>query len=382
MRCSITLLVLVVMAALSKTTRAEEQPFSLDENLATMQEVGPKGEGHPQAIRAWRQIAAAPVDQLPRILAAMNDENPLAANWIRSAVETIAERTLTSGSRLPLDELERYLENKEYSPRSRLLAFELIGRVDPTAQQRLIPQLMSDPSLELRRKAVADQLRKAKAAQEQGKQDAAVAFYTSSLDAARDLDQIQAAAEELRELGQEVNLPEHFGFIMDWYLIGPFDNTKMSGFDVAYPPEETIDLSASFQGKAGRVSWQKHVTEDEYGMVDLNKAIGKHMGAAAYAVAFYESEKEQPIELRLGCINANKIWLNGSLLTANHVYHAGRSIDQYVGKGRLKQGPNTILLKICQNEQTEDWAQDWAFQLRVCDHVGSAVLAIDRFQTR
>ena len=53
-------------------------------------------------------------------------------------------------------------------------------------------------------------------------------------------------------------------------------------------------------------------------------------------------------------------------------------MDQYAGAGELKQGKNVILLKICQNEQTEDWAQDWKFQLRVCDPTGRAVLATDR----
>ena len=41
-------------------------------------------------------------------------------------------------------------------------------------------------------------------------------------------------------------------------------------------------------------------------------------------------------------------------------------------------GTNVILLKICQNEQTESWAQDWEFQLRVCDGLGTAVLATNR----
>ena len=41
---------------------------------------------------------------------------------------------------------------------------------------------------------------------------------------------------------------------------------------------------------------------------------------------------------------------------------------EYIGKGR-----NTILLKVCQNEQADAWAQVWDFQLRVCDAVGGAV---------
>jgi hypothetical protein len=39
----------------------------------------------------------------------------------------------------------------------------------------------------------------------------------------------------------------------------------------------------------------------------------------------------------------------------------------------LTAGMNVILLKVCQNEQTEDWAQDWKFQLRVSDSSGAAV---------
>jgi hypothetical protein len=54
------------------------------------------------------------------------------------------------------------------------------------------------------------------------------------------------------------------------------------------------------------------------------------------------------------------------------------SLDQYRMRGQLKAGKNTILIKLCQNEQTEEWAQRWQFQLRVCDATGTAVLSADR----
>ena len=43
------------------------------------------------------------------------------------------------------------------------------------------------------------------------------------------------------------------------------------------------------------------------------------------------------------------------------------------GRGVLKQGRNEILVKICQNEQNDNWAQSWGFQLRICDALGGAV---------
>ncbi len=185
-------------------------------------------------------------------------------------------------------------------------------------------------------------------------------------------------AEALDKLGNPVDLAEHFGFILDWKLIGPFDSTGGTGFDKVYPPEESIDLSADYDGLAGEARWTEHHTDDEYGSVDLNKAIGKHMGAAGYAMAEFISDQERPADVRLGSGNAVKLWLNGQLLASADTYHTNEAIDQYVGHGTLKKGKNVILVKICQNEQTEDWAQDWKFQLRVCDALGQAILSTDR----
>jgi len=38
-----------------------------------------------------------------------------------------------------------------------------------------------------------------------------------------------------------------------------------------------------------------------------------------------------------------------------------------------KPGRNTILVKVCQNEQTEDWTKEWEFQLRVTDDLGTPI---------
>jgi hypothetical protein len=102
------------------------------------------------------------------------------------------------------------------------------------------------------------------------------------------------------------------------------------------------------------------------------------MGVVAYAATEYESPREQTVELRLGCINANKLWLNGKLIDEHEVYHANTRVDQYTQRVKLAKGRNLILIKVCQNEQTDAWAQNWQFQLRVCDATGTAILAANR----
>lgn len=369
---------------------AEE--VAVDSLTAKLRAVGPQGKGHAEAIAATRQLSKAEVDQLPEILAGMKGASKLSQNWFRAVVETVVQRARKSDAALPVADLEKFLADTKQAPRARRLAYELVAGVDDSAKQRLIPTFLDDPSLELRRDAVADALNRAAALEKDGKKDDAVATYRVAFQSSRDLDQIKTATEKLRKLEQKVAIPQHMGFVMRWSVIGPFDNTDKRGFDVAYPPEDEVDLTASYEGKVGKVSWRQHVTSDDYGMVDLNviydrpkdgdkyKLTDEHKGAIAYAYSEFVSGSERDIELRMGCVTANKIWLNGEFLTANNVYHSNTAVDQYVATGTLKKGKNTILVKVCQNEMEQDWAQRWQFQLRVCDEIGTAVLSEDRPQ--
>lgn len=341
--------------------------------------VGPQGKGHRDATAAWRKLAQAEVEQIPEILAGVEAKNVLATNWIRAAVESIVDRSKRAGTAFPRAALEKFISETGHAPRARRLAYELILDSDPLAEERLAAGLLDDPSIELRRDAINVAWRAATKMEEGGDTAGALSAYRNVLRNARDVDQVKQAAEKLRALKDSVDLPSHFGFIMDWQLVGPFDNRNKSGFDKAYPPEGGVDLKATYDGQDEKVvGWISHRTADDFGIVDLNKALDKHKGAVVYAYHEFEAERPQTVDLRIGSTNANKIWLNGALLTSNHVYHAGRDVDQYVAQGKLKAGKNQILVKIAQNEQTEPWAQDWQFQLRVCDAIGTAVLARNR----
>jgi len=351
--------------------------------LKTLKAVGPEGAGTPKATKAWLKISTASATDLPAILVAFDDAGPLAANWLRAAVDAIAERQLREGEPLPAAELEAFIRDTEHAPRARRLAFEWLAKFDATAPDRMIPGFLNDPSVELRRDAVARLLEEATALSKAERHDNAREIFGKALSGARDLDQVKQLKAELEKLGQKVELPLHFGFIVEWMLIGPFDNTGEKGIDVAYAPEESIDLDAEYDGKPQdgkprRVRWIEHATADEYGIVDLNQVLGKANGVLAYAYADFESDQERPAELRLGRDDAAKIWLNGEMVHEHRVYHSGIDMDQYTARGTLNKGRNRILLKICQNEQKEEWAQNWGFQLRVCDAAGTAILSKGR----
>ena len=364
----------LVVAALGFTPFGQAASNELDKSVAALRAVGGEGHGNTAAGRALQRLAKGGAGTLPALLAGMDGANPFAANYLRGAVEVIAGNTLAKGGELPLVELGEFLLNRSHDTKPRALAFELIRRVDAEAAEQLIPGLLGDPSVDLRREAVARLLGKAEGfLANAGNKPAAVLLYRQALDAARDLDQIKSISGALRELGRNVNLTRHFGFLVDWQMAGPFHNKDRAGFESVFGPEKNADLSASYDGIDGKVKWQRYSTGDEYGMVDFNKPYGDLKEVTGYAQTEFFSIIDRPAELRLGCKNAWKIWLNGELIFGRDEYHRGMRIDQYKLPVQLKKGGNTILLKACQNEQVEDWTVQWQFQLRVCDATGTGI---------
>jgi hypothetical protein len=366
-----------LLAVVVAVASAQAEDPTVAKQIAVIKAVGPKGEGHKAAHAAAVQLQQTEIKNLSQVLAGMDGANPLATNWLRGVAEAIALSHVKQGKTLPIAELEKFFADTKHAPRGRRLAYELVTSVDPDAEQRLIPPLQTDPSLELRYDAIRMAVAKA-ATVEKDDKAAAQKLYEEAFQNARDIEQTKQLAAKLKELGEKVDMPTRMGFVTDWRLVGPFDNSQDLGWDKEFEPEKKIDFAAEYKGSKGPVKWIEHHTDDEFGIVNLNKALDKHKGAIAYAATEFISGKDQPVDIRLGCINANKVWVNGELVTANRVYHTGMVIDQYQGQAKLKKGKNIILVRISQNEQTESWAQEWMFQLRVTDSLGGPVLAQDR----
>ena len=280
---------------------------------------------------------------------------------------------------MPIEDLKVFLLDTTNDPEARAFTFDLIRKVDAVAAEALIPGMVNDPSMTLRRGAVQRLLAEANACDKGKWQAESIKRYREALDVARTVDQINEATKGLRELGVVVDLPSEFGFLTHWKVAGPFDNTGRTGFETVFPPEEGVDLDATYEGKAGEVEWEDLATADEYGMVNLPFGMLKEVTGYAYTV--FESEEAREVELRLGCKSAWKVWVNGELLFGRDEYHRGMRIDQYRMSAKLKKGENEILVKACQDQQTQEWTVEWQFQLRVCDATGTAVLAANRPET-
>lgn len=344
--------------------------------FAALRAVGPEGASNEAAAAAWKVLAAAPAETLPSLLQALDGANPLAQNWLRAAAGAIADRALAAKQPLPLESLDAFLQDQRHSPGARTLAWDLIRSADAERAEAKTMGFLDDPAAELRRPAVARLLDEAKAQAADGHKEKAAEVAEKAFRAARDEDQITQAVDQLKEVGRTPDVTAHLGLLLDWNLLAPFSNAKRGGFTTVYPPEEKLDLAASYPLPDGTsITWQPFRSTDPYGQIDFNKPFGLMKEVVGYATTTYESPEARDAELRIGTGNSWKVWLNGKFLFGRDEYHRGARLDQYTLPIRLEKGTNTLLVKLCQNEQTETWTVDWRFQLRLCDSTGTTLAA-------
>lgn len=367
------------VSAQSRTQPTGVPPTTVAADLQTILSIEAEGKGFPKAQSAASRLSELPSSEIFTVLEAMRDADPVSQNWLRG----IAGNIVTRSGVPETDQLRAYIADTDHSAPGRATAMILLKAAAPEAFEQQLEDSLNDPSLLIREMAVERQLKRAEGLIDDQPELAKVALR-ETLAAARHPVQLASVLKKLNDLGDAVTTSEAFAMIEKWQVIGPFDNVNGVGFERIYPPEANfaatgrVALDESYEGKNGRVTWQPIQATGKEGKVDLAEAFDKEKGAVAYAYTEFKSDTDLEAQIRLGCICANQTWLNGKLVMSNEVYHSGSMIDQYNTAVQLKQGTNRILLKICQNEQTESWAQDWEFQCRVTDLTGKGLRPDDQ----
>ncbi len=364
---------LLLTMAMTSIVRADDISAAID----VLRAVQPGAVDSAAARDAVHELTTGGSRALMPLLHGFRDASPLAVNWMRNAFEQIADAETKAGRELPQQELEDFVRDQNQSPFARRLVYETLKRSDAGIEDRLIPEMLLDASPEFRRDAVARFISEASAIPDAAE---ATPLYRKAFQGAVHEDQVKTIAEALRRNKEEVDIQRHFGFLPQWLIVGPFDNKEEKGFAVAYGPELEVNASkdpdpqSEYDGQSDKVRWQSIATTDDYGVVDIAKQIENYKGSLMYASTTWTSDKEQQAEIRLGTPNSWKLWVNGQLVFAREEYHRSSQLDQYRVPVTLKAGSNTLLLKICQNEQAQDWAQRYQFQIRICNSTGSAIL--------
>jgi hypothetical protein len=376
----------VIAAEVAGAIATEAASADVIADLDAIAAVQSGGEGHAKAQAAALRLAKLPPDHATQVLDAMNGASPLAKNWLRGVAASVAEN-----GDFPKAQLLAFLSDRSRDGDARHAAFQMLTGRDPQLVPELLAGAESDPSLPLRHMAIARLLGRAQSEIDAGQNDAAIASLRLALAEGRNAEQLKSAAKSLEKLGQSVDLAEELAMLRRWWVAGVYDNTDSKHFHTVYLPEATylaggrlpqgwLKEGAKVGDDPSQQSMHLVSSDDALGMVDMNAPLDDAKDAIAYAYVelvaapqLFEGKDAIVAQARLGCINANQVWVNGQLVTANEVYHSGTRIDQYVGQCELRPGLNTVLIKICQNAQTESWAQSWQFQFRLTDPNGAAL---------
>jgi hypothetical protein len=196
-----------------------------------------------------------------------------------------------------------------------------------------------------------------------GKREEAITIFRLALEQGGDARIVREGARKLRQLGIEVDVATQLGIIGNWWALGPINGREewrdKDAFDVAVE----INLATEVAVSVGTLRWKYVPVDDPQGMVDLEQAVGSRNNAAAYLYAEVTSPSDLDALFRLGSDDDVIVWLNGQKVH-QYIGDRGWGMDQDTAAVSLKQGRNTILVKVLNG------GGQWACSLRITDRDG------------
>jgi hypothetical protein len=338
--------------------------------LKQLRAVGPQAVGSTAARAAWERLVARGPEVVPALLEAMDTPDAVVANWLRTAFDRIVEEeTRKGGKNLDAGTLLRFVKDARRQGRVRRLALEVAEELRPGVRAGLLRDWIDDP--EFRHDAIEQafaELERDKATPAEKR----LAEIRKLFAASRDLPQSRTIAARLKALGAPVSVADHYGFLRDWYVVGPFDAHGMKGFKTVYPPEDKVDLTSSYKDGDRKLSWKRYPSPEattglHVALVNLREPLGDAEDAVAYAYAAIESPAAQEVEFRGAADDNLSVWVNGVRVFAFEEYRNGVRFDRHRFRVRLKAGVNTVLVKVCQAPSDPAHREpNWEFFLRLC----------------
>jgi hypothetical protein len=329
-----------------------------------------KPAADPSANRAaWdRLVARGPSALLPILRAWPSD--PVAINWLRTAFDQIAK---DNPQRLPIDVLLAFASDAKANGKARRAALAAVERVKPGTAAKQLAGWLDDP--EFGPDAVAERIALANAATHPAE---ALRILRETLAASPDVEQSVNIAKKLSAAGEKPDVRKPLGVVSSWHLVGPFPVSPDDGLTKSFPPEDKIDLAATFEGKAGKLKWLPVSNDPLDGRLDLVKAGVKPAdGAVAYAVATIACDKITKADLRLAMVDNATVWVNGKkVFERASDYRSILRLDRYRTAVELPAGQSTILVKLVKTEAEDTKsaiAMRWQFLLRLTDERGRGI---------
>ena len=164
------------------------------------------------------------------------------------------------------------------------------------------------------------------------------------------------------------------GFVLNWQIVGPFENAGRAGHAAVYTPEtEPFKASQSFVGKlpGEPLSWRRFVHEEapRGAFINLADLLDPPEQAVGYATVWVKVDRAGPAALHLGTSGAYKVWLDGREIGAGDTYRTPTPL-QAAHPLPLRAGWNRLLIKLA----TDDGM--WGFYARLSAPDGAPLVGL------
>ena len=160
--------------------------------------------------------------------------------------------------------------------------------------------------------------------------------------------------------GHTREIARALGYWSDWHIVGLWPNPGGDPADTYLPPEDGVDLDATYDGRSGEIGWRLHECESPYGIVDLRKYYSPEDSEYTLAYAYAEIEMRDVADVRLEMTRDDDLmlWVNDGLVYSNWT-NDSLKVDVRFDKGR-----NRILAKILNKPH------GFKFSVRIADGNG------------
>jgi len=137
-----------------------------------------------------------------------------------------------------------------------------------------------------------------------------------------------------------------------WRVVLPFGGGHGANMAAVYPPEEGVDLSATYVGKLGsKLRWERPYSEGAGVQLDLYahaavSAVGSIAAAWGVGYGYMQviSPRARDAVLRFGASGSVQVWVNRDSVFAGS--SATGAPDMHAAPMRLKRGRNEVLVKL------------------------------------
>lgn len=321
---------------------------------------------------AWDRVVAAGPIALTELLDAWPIDDPVAAHWVRTAFDQIANKHTGN---LPAVELVVFIGDPKKNGKARRAALAAVERERPGTAAKMMDGWLDDP--EFGPDAVAARIAAADALTDNAEQ---LKLLKATFAAATDLEQTLLLAKRLNAAGETIDAAKHLGAVARWHVVGPFPVSTEDGLAKAFPPEAKIDLAAEFDGKSGKLRWQPAAIDPTDARLDVVKfGVKPDGGAVCYAAATVKLPAAAKCELRVSAVDNLTVWVNGKKVAERaSEYRSMFRPDRYRAAVELPKGESTVLVKLTKTKAEEVRGKPgapakWDCLVRLVDGTGRAV---------